>query len=207
MCLNHDMSVLQFRAKPWDVMYRPQWIPGKIQHPRIFRKTTNKHGADHWLWCCLSADTAMKRKHGYFNYLPVFTLKFRLTAILTAVTSVYKTHNARTTHVHRFTLRSDFSRICGKFGGFFLGLNKIQEWFRSLVLVMRMNHKKYKKVPAWGQVVLCCRTDGTDLVVSDPNSSVRGSRCFDTKPAADRDNGLLQLTDVPTNTLTNQIRH
>lgn len=27
MCSNHDRSVLQFRAKPWDVTYRPQWIP------------------------------------------------------------------------------------------------------------------------------------------------------------------------------------
>lgn len=26
---NHDRSVLQFRAKPWEVTYRPQWIPMK----------------------------------------------------------------------------------------------------------------------------------------------------------------------------------
>lgn len=44
-------------------------------------------------------------------------------------------------------------------------------------------------------------SDGADLVVSDPNSSVRRSRCVDTKPAADGDDGLLQLADVPPNTL------
>lgn len=42
---------------------------------------------------------------------------------------------------------------------------------------------------------------GTDLVVSDPDSGVRrGGRC-DAKAAADRDDGLLQLTDIPADAL------
>lgn len=44
-------------------------------------------------------------------------------------------------------------------------------------------------------------SDGTDLVVPDPDSGVRRRRRLDTKPAADGDDGLLQLTDVPANTL------
>lgn len=44
-------------------------------------------------------------------------------------------------------------------------------------------------------------SNGTDLVVSDPNSSVRRRRCFKTKTAADRDHGSLQLADVPANAL------
>lgn len=47
-------------------------------------------------------------------------------------------------------------------------------------------------------------TDGADLVVSDPNSGVRRRGCFDTEPAAEGDDGLLQLTDIPTNTLPEQ---
>lgn len=44
-------------------------------------------------------------------------------------------------------------------------------------------------------------SDGTDLVVSHPDPSMRRRGPLDPKPAADRDDGLLQLTDVPANTL------
>lgn len=52
---------------------------------------------------------------------------------------------------------------------------------------------------------LCRRTDGTDLVVSDPNSGMRRRRGVDAEPAADGDDGLLQLADVPSDTLRDQI--
>lgn len=43
--------------------------------------------------------------------------------------------------------------------------------------------------------------DGADLIVSDPNAGVRRRRRFDAEPAADGDDRLLQLANVPTNTL------
>lgn len=48
------------------------------------------------------------------------------------------------------------------------------------------------------------RTDGTDLVVSDPNSSMRRRRRFHAEPAAEADDGLLQLTHIPTDALREQ---
>lgn len=56
----------------------------------------------------------------------------------------------------------------------------------------------------WKCLMSCSRTDSTDLIISNPNSSVRRRRRLDTKPAADRDDRLLQLANVPTNTLTEQ---
>lgn len=52
----------------------------------------------------------------------------------------------------------------------------------------------------------CCGTDGTDLLVSDPNSGVRRRGRLEPEPAADGDDGLLQLADVPANALRDQIR-
>lgn len=48
------------------------------------------------------------------------------------------------------------------------------------------------------------RTDGADLIVSDPNSRVRGRRSSDGEPAAECDDGLLQLIDVPPHALREQ---
>ena len=46
-----------------------------------------------------------------------------------------------------------------------------------------------------------CRTDGADLVVSDPDAGVRRRGRLDAEAAADGDDGLLQLADVPTDAL------
>jgi len=48
------------------------------------------------------------------------------------------------------------------------------------------------------------RTDGTDLVVSDPDAGVRRRGRCKTKPAAGGDDGLLQLRDVPADALRAQ---
>lgn len=51
------------------------------------------------------------------------------------------------------------------------------------------------------EVWLCFGTDGTDLVFSDPNTSMRRSGGFQSKLFANGDDGLLQFTHVPANAL------
>lgn len=48
---------------------------------------------------------------------------------------------------------------------------------------------------------LCCGTDGADLVVPDPNASVRRGGGGDPQPSAGGDHGLLQFTNIPAKAL------
>lgn len=51
------------------------------------------------------------------------------------------------------------------------------------------------------------RTDGADLVVSNPNAGVRRRGRVDPEPAAGGDDGLLQLAHVPSDALREQITY
>lgn len=124
---NHDMSVLQFRAKPWDVMYRPQWIPAKTQ------PGNNIHTRNRSLWCCLSffsvlsplqrRPTRWRRQKVVFNHPRVQT-KGSSGSLTRTLIAVIKITLQNTRRCHAKTVCTNTFLFC---------LTEIEQWSWSVV--------------------------------------------------------------------------